>query len=99
MSRMRLRLLIDHSGEDVFLKTDRPPAELLLDAIRVMRRVNKSQSLFRLCLHMSRDVLTLHWSADDEKFAQAVVSVSQTVETEMASILQGAEPVQGGQQA
>jgi hypothetical protein len=34
-----------------------------------MRETNRHQSLFRLCLHLRDDVLTLHWSTEDEGFA------------------------------
>ncbi|MEN6368061.1 MAG: hypothetical protein ABFC88_14785 [Thermoguttaceae bacterium] len=89
---MRLRLLVDQSGEDVFLKTDRTPSQLLRDAIQVMREANRRQSVFRLCLHLSDDTLTFHWHADDEKFAAAIVSTAETIQRAMIAILKGEVP-------
>jgi hypothetical protein len=89
---MRLRLLVDQTGEDVFLNTDREASQLLRDAIQIMREVKRHLSLFRLCLHVNDDTLTLHWYAEDEKFAAAIMDAAETIERATAAIIGGRVP-------
>lgn len=86
---MRLRLLVDQTGEDVFLNSDRTPSELLRDAIRVMRKTKRQQTLYNLCLHITDDTLTLHWTSNDEKFSNAIELAAETVTRGMVAILKG----------
>ena len=89
---MKLRLLVDSTGENVILNTNREPSQLLRDAVQVMREANRQQSVFRLCLHVSDDTLTLHWYADDDKFAGAIMSTAETVVRATTAILTGKVP-------
>jgi hypothetical protein len=86
---MRVRLLCDPTQEDTILETERDSATVLRDAVQVMRKSNRRQSVFRLCLHVAADTLTLHWFADDEKFAAAIMESAATVTRATAAILAG----------
>jgi hypothetical protein len=90
--RMKVRLLVDSTGESVLYDSDREPTAIVRDSVQVMREANHQQSVFRLCLHISDDTLTLHWYADDDKFAAAILDTAAIVTRGTTAILTGEVP-------
>jgi len=89
---MKLRLLVDTTGEDRFLQTDRDPAQLVRDAMQFVRATNHGKAIFRLCIHVSDDTLTLHWYAADERSAKWLIFAAETIQRATAGILTGRVP-------
>lgn len=88
MSRLKIRVRNDLTGSDSTFDSDRDNASLILDAKRLLRE-SRRQTVFGLCVRVDATTLTLHWYANDEKFATAICEVANMADTATRELLDG----------
>jgi hypothetical protein len=88
MNQLKIRIRNDLTGQDSTFESDRDNASLILDAKRILRE-SRQQSVFGLCLHIDTTTLTLHWYANDEKFARDICNVANIVNQATSELLEG----------
>ena len=74
-TRCCLRIIDDILNHTEMVEIDRDRGEILTELLLMQKYLRQAKSLIRLCVHVSYEVVTLHWWAEDTYYVKAVVSM------------------------
>lgn len=96
--RCRVRIINDVTGQTATVESDRDRGDVLVDLMRLVRRVNRRRDeTLRACLRIGHDLIVLHWHSPlffgDEFAREAIEAVAPLHEVENILWTKGSQSI------
>jgi hypothetical protein len=84
-----LRIIDDILDETRMVEIPRDQNSVIADLLLMQKTVFKLQKAIRLCVHITHEVVTLHWWAEDLYYTRLIVGVGEIPRTFLECLQEG----------
>ncbi len=88
-TRCCLRIVDDILDESKLVEIQRDKDSVLIDLLLMQKTVYKIQKAIRLCIHITHEVITLHWWTEDRDFTRLLIGMAEIPRTVLECLQRG----------